>query len=61
MIYSSGTREEHRSLVLSILNALADAGLYLDWKKSEFEAGSIKYLGFIIDVGKGIRADLEKV
>jgi len=61
MIYSSGSREEHRDLVLLILTALTDAGLYLDWKKSEFEADFIKYLGFIIDVGKGIRADLEKV
>ena len=61
VIYSSESREEHRTLVLSILSALTDAGLYLDWKKSEFEADSIKYLGFIIDVGKGIRADQEKV
>lgn len=61
VIYSSGTQEEHRVLVRKIVNLLGDAGLQLDVKKSEFEAESILYLGYIIEVGKGVRMDPKKV
>ena len=33
----------------------------MDIKKCEFEVKSTKYLGFIIDAGKGISIDLDKV
>jgi hypothetical protein len=39
---------------------MQEAGLQLDIDKSEFEVKSMKYLGFIIEAGKGIR-DPEKV
>ncbi|KAL5604617.1 uncharacterized protein BROUX77_004803 [Berkeleyomyces rouxiae] len=61
MIYSSDSREHHRDLVRQIIRALGDAGLQLDWDKSEFESPSIKYLGFIVEPGSGIRADPDKV
>ena len=61
IIYSDGTRAEHRKLVKAIVTALGEGGLQLDIEKSEFEAASIKYLGFIIKAGKGIRVDPEKV
>ena len=61
IIYSDGTRAEHRKLVKAIVTALGEGGLQLDIEKSEFEAASIKYLGFIIEAGKGIRVDPEKV
>ncbi|KAL5604648.1 uncharacterized protein BROUX77_004834 [Berkeleyomyces rouxiae] len=61
VIYSSDSRKEHRDLVRQIIRALGDAGLQLDWDKSEFESPSIKYLGFIVEPGSGIRADPDKV
>lgn len=61
VIYTSGTQQEHRDLVKEIIRTLGDTGLQLDWDKSEFESPSIKYLGFIVEPGKGIQADPEKV
>jgi len=61
VIFSNGTREEHRELVREIIQKLADAGLQLDLAKSVFEAESITYLGYIVEPGKGIRMDPKKV
>ena len=38
-----------------------DAGISLDIDKCEFEVQKVKYLGFIIEAGVGIRMDPEKV
>ena len=43
VIYND-TQKEHRSVVLRIVRKLVDAGLQLDFDKSEFEGGIIKYL-----------------
>ena len=43
------------------LKKLLAARLYLDPKKYEFVKKIIKYLGFIIEAGGGIRTDPEKV
>ena len=61
VIYSYGSRQEHRDLVKEIIRALGDAGLQLDWDKSDFESSSIKYLGFIVEPGVDIRADPDKI
>jgi hypothetical protein len=61
LIYSSGSLEEHRKQVKQVLQRLRDAGLQLDIDKCEFEVQSTKYLGFIVEAGKGIRMDPEKV
>lgn len=61
LIYSSGTREDHSAKVGRVLEKLRAAGLQLDLSKCEFEARKIKYLGYIIEVGKGISMDPEKV
>jgi len=61
LIYSDGTLEDHRRKVKLILQRLQEAGLQLDVDKCEFECKSVKYLGFIIEVGKGFRMDPEKV
>ena len=61
VIYSSGSQREHRELVKKICKALADNGLQLDYDKSDFESPAIKYLGFIVEPGIGIRADPDKV
>ena len=60
VIYND-TQKEHRSAMLRIIRKLADAGLQLDFDKSEFEGGIIKYLGYLIETGQGLWADLEKL
>ena len=52
---------EHRSVVLKIIHKLVDAQLQLDFDKSEFEGGIIKYLGYLIETGRGLQADPEKL
>lgn len=47
--------------MIKVLKKLQTAGLQLDIDKYEFEVQSTKYLGFIIEAGKGIRIDPEKV
>ena len=47
--------------MLRIIRKLADAGLQLDFDKSKFERGVIKYLGYLIETGRGLRADPEKL
>jgi hypothetical protein len=40
---------------------MKEVGLQLDIDKCEFEVKSTKYLGFIIEAGKGVSIDLAKV
>jgi hypothetical protein len=61
LVFSSGGLSEHRKHVKQVLQRLKDAGLQLDIDKCEFEVQSTKYLGFIIEAGKGIRMDPDKV
>ena len=61
LIYSDGSLEDHWRKVKLVLQRLQEAGLQLDIDKCEFECKSVKYLGFIIEVGKGFRMDPEKV
>jgi hypothetical protein len=44
-----------------VLSKLQIAKLYIDIKKCEFEVKSTKYLGFIVEAGKGISMDPAKV
>ena len=60
VIYNN-TQKEHRSTVLRIIRKLADTGLQLDFDKSEFERGIIKYLGYLIETGRRLRANPEKL
>ena len=43
------------------MKKLQEAGLQIDIDKCEFETKSTKYLGFIIEAGRGIRVDPEKI
>ena len=43
------------------MRRLEESGLQLDIDKCEFEVKSTKHLGFIVETGKGIRMDPEKV
>ena len=61
LIYTSGTLEEYREYVGKVLDCLREAGLQIDIDKCEFEVKSTKYLGFIIDAGKGLQMDPDKV
>ncbi|RYN98817.1 hypothetical protein AA0121_g13479 [Alternaria tenuissima] len=61
LIYTDGSLQQHQEHVKKVLSKLQAAGLHVDIKKCEFEVKSTKYLGFIIDAGKGIRMDPEKV
>ena len=61
LVFSSGSRDDHRRKVSNVLQRLQDAGLQLDIDKCEFEVQSTKYLGFIIEAGNGVRMDPEKV
>ena len=61
MVIYNDKQNEHCSAVLRIICKLADAGLQLDFDKSEFEGGIIKYLGYLIETGRGLRADPEKL
>ena len=60
VIYNN-TQKKHRSVVLRIIRKFADAGLQLDFDKSEFEGGIVKYLGYLIETGRGLRAYPEKL
>ena len=61
LIYSDGSLSDHRKKVKQVLAKLRDAGLQLDIEKSEFEVQFVKYLGYIIEAGGGIRVDPDKV
>ena len=61
LIYTDGSLADHRCKVKTVFQKLQEAGLQLDVDKCEFECQSVKYLGFIVEVGKGIRMDPDKV
>lgn len=61
LIYTNGPLSEHRRQVNQVLQKLGEAGLPLDIKKCEFEVKSTKYLGFIIEAGRGLSMDPEKI
>jgi hypothetical protein len=57
LIFTDGPLEQHHTHVRQILEKLQSAGLYLELKKCEFDVRTTKYLGFILEAGKGIRMD----
>ena len=61
LIYTNGSLQEHCTYVNKVLDALREAGLQLDIKKCEFEVKSTKYLGFIINIEKGLLIDPQKI
>jgi hypothetical protein len=61
LIYSDGFYQDHMLKMKKVLRRLHEAGLKLDIEKSEFAFSEVKYLGFIISAGKGIKIDPGKV
>jgi hypothetical protein len=60
-VYSDGSYQDYMSKVKKVLRRLHEAGLKLDIEKSEFAFLKVKYLGFIISAGEGIKIDPGKV
>ncbi|KAG9184899.1 hypothetical protein G6011_06845, partial [Alternaria panax] len=61
LIYTNGTLKEHQQNTNKVLEAMGKAGLPLDIKKCEFDVKCTKYLGFVIEAGKGLKMDPDKV
>jgi predicted aspartyl protease len=61
LVYTDGGIHEHRDHVRKVLLRMREAGLQLDIDKSEFEVQTTKYLGFVIEAGKGVRMDPAKI
>ena len=61
LVFTSGSIQDHRQKVSQVLQRLIDNGLTLDLNKCEFETKATKYLGFVVELGTGIRMDPEKV
>jgi RNase H-like domain found in reverse transcriptase/Reverse transcriptase (RNA-dependent DNA polymerase)/Integrase zinc binding domain/Integrase core domain len=61
LIYTDGDLTDHWEKLNLVLAKLEQAGLKLDLKKSEFAVKRTKYLGFIVELDKGICVDPEKV
>lgn len=61
MIFSTGSLADHRQKVEKVISKLIEHGLQLDIGKCEFETHCTKYLGYIIEVGVGIKMDPDKV
>jgi transposase InsO family protein len=61
LVHSGGSRQDHIAKVRRVLQLLKEAGLNLDLDKCAFATKEVKYLGFIIEAGKGIRPDPEKL
>ena len=60
-MFLDSSLEDHYRKVSEVLTRLQRAGLPVDINKCEFGIQEVKYLGFIIEAGKGIRVDPEKV
>ena len=61
LIYIDGSRIEYQKQVKKVLKCLREAGLQLNVSKCEFEIKTTKYLGFIIEINKGIIMDPAKI
>jgi hypothetical protein len=61
LIFSSGSLADHRDKVKKVLQRLREAGLQLDIDKCEFDTKTVRYLGFVIEAGVGVRMEPEKV
>ena len=61
LIFTSGSRKQHREHVHQVLERLNEAGLQVNINKCKFKVKSMKYLGFIIKAGKALCMDPAKV
>jgi hypothetical protein len=61
IIYTDGDDEDYYRKVNIIIHRMLAAGLNIDLAKCAFNVTEVKYLGFIIEAGVGIKVDPEKV
>ena len=61
IIYTDGDEEDHFRKVNLIIHRMLEAGLNLDLNKCAFSVTKVKYLGFVVEAGVGIRVDPDKV
>jgi hypothetical protein len=61
LIFSSSSLQDYREKVKHVLRRLIEYRLTLDISKCEFETKITKYLGYIIEVGRGIYMDPDKM
>jgi hypothetical protein len=61
LIFSAGSRLDYIEKVHRVLTLLRKARLNLDLKKSAFAVKEVQYLRYIIEAGKAIQPDLEKL
>jgi len=61
LIFTEGSVQKHHKHVRQVIERLQEAGLNLELSKCEFDVQRTKYLGFILEAGKGISMDPEKV
>ncbi|CCE29236.1 uncharacterized protein CPUR_02929 [Claviceps purpurea 20.1] len=61
LIYSGGSKKDHLRKVREVLRRLRDAGLKLDIEKCSSGVKEVKYLGFMVEAGRAIRPDPEKI
>jgi hypothetical protein len=61
LVHSRGSQQDHIAKVRRVLQLLKEARLNLDLDKCAFATKEVKYLGFIIKAGKGIRLDPKKL
>jgi hypothetical protein len=61
LIFTEGSLHKHHQHVRQVIDRLQEAGLHLELSKCEFDVQRTKYLGFILEVGKGISMDPDKV
>jgi hypothetical protein len=60
-IYFDESYQDYTLKMKKVLWRLHKTGLKLDIEKSEFASSEVKYLGFIISAGKGIKVNPGKV
>jgi hypothetical protein len=60
-IYSDESYQDYISKMKKMLQRFHKAGLKLDIEKSEFAFSEVKYLGFVISAGEGIKINSGKV
>jgi hypothetical protein len=61
LVYFNGSLSNYQAKVKKVLIRLQEAGLQVNIDKYNFKTKSIKYLGFIVEAGRGIRVDLKKI
>ena len=60
LIYTSGLLRDHKVKIYIVLKKLREVKLTLNINKYQFKKKQVKYLGFIIKAGAGLRMDPEK-